>query len=380
VVGPCPSPSRLPRFSTAPGGSVLLSWIEESRATDSEPSAALRFALKSVDGWSAPLDIAAGENWFVNWADFPAVSMLDSRRGLAHYLARSAGGTYDYNVQFVQTVDGGQSWSTAARLHSDPGLGEHGFVSLLALDSDHSAAVWLDGRSTREDLDATGHGSMSLYTRTIRYDGELGPEVLLDERVCDCCPTAAARTKDGLLLVAYRDRSADEVRDIQLLRLAPGGVPVPIWSSGDGWKIAGCPVNGPVLAVSGERVAIAWFSMGSEGLARVQVALSKDSGRSFRAPLTLAEGNNQGRVDAVFDDSGRLIVVWLADQGESAEWRVARIDRAENLIDEHAIVATSAGRESGMARLAWESGGALFTFTDQVDGRPRVALRRLSWQ
>lgn len=371
--GPTAAPGKFPRF--AAGSSLALTWVEEPSKTAAE----LQFSKRGDSGWTAPVRIAAGERWFVNWADFPALALLDDQRGIAHFLERSAEGTYDYNVQFARTEDGGRTWSEPARLHSDPGPGEHGFVSLVALDSENCAAVWLDGRSTRENKDATGHGAMSLYTRNVRFDGALGEELLLDERVCDCCPTAAVRASNGALLVAYRDRSMDEVRDVNIVRVAPGGVAVQIWASGDGWKIPGCPVNGPALAVSGERIAVAWFTLGDDGVARVLCALSEDSGRSFSAAITLAQGDTQGRVDAVFDGDGRLIVSWLEGDGDVGQWRVARVDRGGTVLDENPIVEASSARSSGMARLSVEGRGALFAFTEVTADGPRVGVRRLTW-
>ena len=52
----------------------------------------------------------------------------------------------------------------------------------------------------------------------------------------------------------------------------------------DGWKIAGCPVNGPMLANHENDVAIAWYTS-PNSTPTVNVAFSKDEGASFDAPL-----------------------------------------------------------------------------------------------
>ena len=55
---------------------------------------------------------------------------------------------------------------------------------------------------------------------TLRAAMSLGAkaDMLVAPRVCDCCPTAAADTADGPI-VAFRGRTADEIRDIYVTRL-----------------------------------------------------------------------------------------------------------------------------------------------------------------
>ena len=62
---------------------------------------------------------------------------------------------------------------------------------------------------------------MALMYTTILPNGTLGAEVQIDKRVCECCQTSATATPDGLLVV-YRDRSQDEIRDIALVRYSNG--------------------------------------------------------------------------------------------------------------------------------------------------------------
>ena len=103
-----------------------------------------------------------------------------------------------------------------------------------------------------------------------------------------------AATDEGVVL-AYRDHSAMEIRDIAVIRQTPSG-----WSEStvvhdDRWKIAGCPVNGPSLAADGQRVALAWFTQ-AQDQPRVKLALSEDGGRSFGEPIILPDEDPLGRV------------------------------------------------------------------------------------
>ena len=60
---------------------------------------------------------------------------------------------------------------------------------------------------------------MTLRYATLLPDGELKDEAQIDESICDCCSTDALRLDDGATLVAYRDRTASEIRDISVARL-----------------------------------------------------------------------------------------------------------------------------------------------------------------
>src|SRR5215213_10594080 len=67
IASPAGVDSREPELFTAPDGRVILSWVEKV----GEKRYALRFAARDAAGWSEARTAAEGENWFINWADFP---------------------------------------------------------------------------------------------------------------------------------------------------------------------------------------------------------------------------------------------------------------------------------------------------------------------
>jgi len=260
---------------TADGrGRALLSWVERLEKN----RFALRFAVREGPGWSRPRTVAEGENWFVNWADFPSLAALPDGTLAAHWLVRSGPSPYAYDVHISRSSDGGLTWSAPQRPHRDGTQTEHGFVSMFPTRDGRLAAVWLDGREMKSAAggeghgggakpaagDDHGHGQMTLRYATLGRGAEglkIEDEAVLDARVCECCQTSAAVTRDGPVVV-YRDRSEGEVRDISIVRLGRDGR----WSApaavhADGWRIEGCPVNGPSVAASGRRVAVAWFTL-----------------------------------------------------------------------------------------------------------------------
>jgi hypothetical protein len=70
---------------------------------------ALRAPLRRADaaGWSEARTAAEGENWFINWADFPSVVALPGGSLASHRLVKSGHGTYAYDVQVSLSKDGG---------------------------------------------------------------------------------------------------------------------------------------------------------------------------------------------------------------------------------------------------------------------------------
>jgi hypothetical protein len=339
---------------TATADGLLLTWLEPVPARPPRPDTrgghALRFSRFSRDGdgrWSAPVTIAAGEDFFANWADFPAVALAPDGSLTAHWLAKTGSETYAYGIFLARSTDGGATWSPAGLLHSDRLPTEHGFVSWIP-EGKGLRAVWLDGREMLKE------GPMTLRTGLA---GQPESEEVLDARVCDCCQTDAALTADGPI-VAFRDRSDQEVRDISVVRKTASGWSAPAPVHHDNWQIPGCPVNGPAVAAAGRRVAVAWFTAGSpaEPRPRVLLAFSEDGGQRFGEPVLIDGEQPPGRVDLQLDASGNAIVSWLGlpggGQGEAAAVRLRRVSPQGAAGPPVTIAATSAARSSGFPRTA----------------------------
>ena len=64
---PASGDSREPGLNATSDGRIILSWVENV----GDKRYALRTATRDQSGWSKPQTVAQGDNWFVNWADFP---------------------------------------------------------------------------------------------------------------------------------------------------------------------------------------------------------------------------------------------------------------------------------------------------------------------
>jgi hypothetical protein len=369
MTSPAPATSGEPNLAVGRDGRILLNWTETH-----EGRHALRFA-ELVDGaWSAPRTVATGDDWFVNWADFPSLIELPDGTLAAHWLRRSPGGRYAYDVVIAHSRDGGTSWSEPIMPHDDGTFTEHGFVSLFPHNG-VLGAVWLDGRNfasvdTTEGGSHGGHADMTLRFASIHADGSVRDGTLLDARICECCQTSAAITENGPI-VAYRGRSHDEVRDIQIVRWTANGWSGPAVAHHDGWRIPGCPVNGPMLAADGSRVALAWFTAADE-TPHVLIAFSDDAGRSFGPPTRVDDGDPLGRVATLLLDDGSALVSWLERTETAAEIRVRRVAADGRRSDATAVAETGHERASGFPRMTRSGERIVFAWT--VPGSPRQVL------
>lgn len=355
--------SREPNLATLPDGRIVMSWMEPRGAEH------LMLRTATFDGrrWTTPVTIAEGDSFFANWADFPSVRPLGGQRLAAHWLWKSGAGTYAYDVRVSQSDDGGRTWSRPITPHRDGTTTEHGFVSLTPAN-DGVLSVWLDGRNSagHEEGSPAPTPDMTLRAAVITREGALLEEAEIDARVCDCCQTAAVRTDRGFL-VAYRDRSPEEIRDISLARFEQGHWSTPYPLHADGWQINGCPVNGPALDAQGPRVAAVWYAAAGD-TPRVQVAFSEDAGATFAAPVRVDGGSPLGRVDVTLLEDGAALVVWLEVKGKDALVRARRISRHGQADAAITVARTSAARASGFPQVARGKDGIVFAWT--VAGKP----------
>jgi hypothetical protein len=371
-----PSPagpgSAEPNLAVGQNGRVYLTWLEPR-------DSAFSLRISSFDGsaWSAPTTIRSGRDFFVNWADFPSVAVSLDGRLAVHWLQRTGQSTYAYGVRMAQSRDGGLTWSAPIRPHSDSSNTEHGFVALWPEQGGAIGAAWLDGRKFNKE----GHNpsnEMTVMSATVDRSGRTSSEVLLDPRACDCCQTSAAMTSRGPI-IAYRDRSADEIRDIVVVRRVNGKWTAPATVHPDNWKIAACPVNGPAVSARGNRVALAWFTAANDS-ARVKLAFSTDAGARFRAPIRIDEGAPAGRVDVELLADGGALVTWIERTGgDIAAVRLQRVHADGKTGAPLTIAASTAARASGFPRMAISGEHAIFAWT--VPGRPsavRIARMKVA--
>ena len=381
VLSPAGPNSAQPQLSSSARG-LILSWIERDGQ-----KATLRFAERIAHGWSSPREVGSGRDWFVNWADVPSVMRLESGELVAHWLQKSGPDTYAYDVRLAHSKDDGKTWSPSFMPHSDGTQTEHGFASLVQMPRAGLGLAWLDGRAMKNGGAHTAHGAdagaMSVRFATFGRDWKKTSETPVDLRVCECCPTSAAITADGPI-VAYRNRTDDEVRDIVISRLENGKWTEPRPVHADGWKIAACPVNGPMLSARERDVAVAWFT--AEGdQPRALVAFSSDSGRTFGKGIRVDDAASLGRVDVELLADGSAVASWIEFADGRAQFRFRRVEPSGLKSAPTTVSGLTGSRASGYPRIAQYGNELVFAWTETADGGSHVrtaaaSLKRLASQ
>ena len=384
---PAPVGAAQPDLARTPTGALLLSWLEPAGDAD------LRLRLSRWEPgpapgrWTAPATIAEGGDVFRNWADTPHVFALEDGSLWAHWLRRTGRDPMDYGVALVRSGDNGRSWSAPQFVHP-PARGDHGFATFWPQARDRLGIAWLDSRQKavagHAGHDAGGHdhdAGAPMMLRAALYGAQAtqGGEWPLDASTCDCCTTASAVTGRGVVVV-YRGRSADEIRDTRLVRFDGTRWTPPRDVHADGWRIAGCPVNGPVVVAQGRRVWVAWYTE-ADGQPELRGARSDDAGDTFAAPVTLARGPQVlGRL-ALASGGGRVWAAWLEQDDDAQRLVLTGYDQEWNgpMRVEVATLAAR-GRASGLPRLQWAADAAWLAWTDVAEGAPvlrgaRVGMR-----
>ncbi|CAN7256792.1 sialidase family protein [Pseudoxanthomonas sp. LjRoot143] len=383
---PTPAGAAQPDLVAAPDGTLLLSWLEPAGED------ALRFRLSQWRGdaasavWTAPVTIAEGDDFFRNWADTPHVFALQDGSLWAHWLRSTGPSRMDYGIDLVRSGDGGATWTSPQFVHPSGTSGDHGFVTFWPQSRDRLGIAWLDSRQKaaagHTGHDGGGHdhaGSAAMMLRAATYDTQAKQmgEWPLDVSTCDCCTTASAVTDRGAVVV-YRGRSAGEIRDTRIVRFDGERWTPPRDVHTDGWQIAGCPVNGPVVVAKGSRVWVAWYTE-AEGVPELRAARSDDAGDTFAEPVTLAKGTQVlGRL-ALALAGDHLLASWLEQTPDERQSLVlGRYDAAWTQPQRVEVATLSArGRASGIPRMQWRGDAAWLAWVD-VDGEvPRVLGARV---
>ena len=325
-------------------GNLSLTWI----SSDDDMNASLNFRQFKNEGWTNPLRLASGTDWFVNWADFPTHA-VSGNQVLTSYLKKSASGKYTYDVFLSLHNLSGEKVKEDFILNTDGFKAEHGFVSITANESEGFLITWLDGRNTVEKDENGDHRPMTIRFAEITKVGDIINETELDSSVCDCCQTSMTFTNKGPLVV-YRDRTEEEVRDIYVTRNIDDVWENPIPVHNDGWVIYGCPVNGPKVVSNSNNIAISWFTV-SNGIPKVNLSFSESYGSSFGNPIKINDLGAIGRVDTAFLNEKEVIVSYMEGDDDGTYLRIKKVSMDGTISKPITISIIDGGRSTGVPQL-----------------------------
>ncbi len=298
-------------------GTVYLSWVEPAAGG----LQALKFATLDAHGrrWSPAHTIIQGSDWQVNAADGPTLAVQPGGRLTAVWLVLHPGagagplppgihGDPPCYALLSRSIDGGTTWSPPEPLSHESNAVD--FVAFQPLANGQLLAAWVDGRGKKTDPD----NPAQLRARLVGTDQ---PDTLVDPSVSEGCPLALTAFPDGSALLAYRGRTAGEIRDVLTARFIDGQWEERRAQSRDGWKISPAPADGPAMANDGPRVTEAWSTAAGDE-PRVLVSNSPDAGGIYTMAQRVDLGHPLGRVSTLILRDGAQLVSWLDNPGEDS--------------------------------------------------------------
>ncbi len=376
-----------PTLTAGADGQIYLCWLEP--LPDDET--ALNYAVldPTAKTWGPSQRIAQGRDWLVSGTNGPQFAVESSGRMTAAWFVKNpadesapaaehsehaAPAAHSSNFKAWFSQSDGKDWNHPAPLSTESEFTE--FIALQPLARGGLLAVWLDGRAKHAKHAASD--IQKLYGRIVGGDG---PDLLIDDSVCDCCHTTLTAFPDGSALVAYRARREGEIRDIYSALFRDGQWSTPRLLHADNWHIEGCPVNGPQLASAGDRVGAAWFT-GANDVQRVYASGSTDAGASFLIPQAIDLGHPLGRVDTLVLQDGSQWVTWIETAGGEAESGIylRRVDAKGEVSPTVLLAALPQSRAAGFPRIAllkdYDTSPAqiLVTFTGDNAEKPVACL------
>ena len=348
-------------WGMASDGSPLLSWLEKSK----DGSLSLRYSIRRGAQWSEPRTIVSNRQFFRQPAESPSVISFPNGSLLAEWVELPPGSGEAENL-YVSASRNGTHWTTPVMAHRDRSPVQHALASMIASSADEASLIWLEALK--------GEDAPSALKRTVvNSNGAVVKEETLDSDVCTCCPTSIVKTAKGLL-VAYRDHSAQDIRDIGIVRFENGRWQPSRILNGDKWEINACPVNGAAAAARNNRVAIGWYTEAQDS-PRTQLAFSSDGGATFSKPIRISTGNSFGHTSVALDDNGDAIVSWLEEGSGDGVRLLARQVTSAGVAGPVVEVAQGAQRAIGYPRLlqvgtetwiAWGNSGSTKIQTAQL--------------
>jgi hypothetical protein len=314
IPNPSVAGSIQPNWAVAADGSALFSWVEPSKGG----GYTLRYAVRRGAAWSESRTVASGRPFWRHPAEVPGMVSLSDGTLLAHWVEKGKESSEEETI-YVSSSKDGLHWTTPLIAHHDHSPVQHGLVSIAASGPKEASLFWLQALKGED-------GPVSLMRTVVGADGKEIKEEQLDNDTCSCCPTSVANTSKGLL-VAYRDHTPKDIRDIAVLRLESGK-----WSASkilypDKWEINACPVNAASAAAKDNHVAIAWYTEANDS-PRVQVVFSPDAGATFSKPVKVNTGDTLGYASTALNSDGGAFVSWIEEGPSSGSVMVRLVSPA----------------------------------------------------
>lgn len=166
------------------------------------------------------------------------------------------GGGRDGDVLSFVSRDGGKTWQPGGRVNDVEGSAREGLHGMASSAAGTVACAWLDLRAkgTRLFVSTSSDGGSTWSKNRLVYESP-------DGSICECCHPSLAFDGAGKLFVLFRN-SLGGARDMFVAGSSDGGTTFASAKKqgSETWKLAACPMDGGMVAGTGNNVRAVWRS------------------------------------------------------------------------------------------------------------------------
>ena len=320
-------------------------------------------------------------------------------------------------LKLARSRDGGRTFDAPLAMQSLDAQGDRGWHALAADAQGTAHVLWLDHRGLAaerrgsEHHGQTPHDGVAMAQKSALYyaavEGRAGgtlraptdravplspdatggaiTEREITKGVCYCCKTAAAARPDGTLFTAWRQVYPGNIRDIAFSVSGDAGrsFSPPVRISRDDWAIAGCPDDGPAVAVdSAGTTHVVWPTVvgGQQPEGAIFYASTTD-GRTFTPRYRIATlGTAKPEHPQIaIGDGRRIVVAWDEIVNGTRIAAIREVRRRASATDSVGpIVRLAARGPASYPVVAPTAGGLIAVWTSGAPGTSVIGVRRLS--
>ena len=275
-------------------------------------------------------------------------------------------------IEYVQSFDGGKTWTQARFLHSGSSKEEsRGYFDLALLADDEIGAVWLDHQNEETK------GRPLMFAKTKGRNG-FQEEKTIESDACECCRTDIETNSRGEVAIVFRDLLEDSARDMSFIYSHDNGV---TFSSSrvispDGWKVKACPHTGPAIGLSGEKIWFNWYS-GKKEEDGVYFNFFNKTDQQFSKKEKLSSNRNAARPQLTVLPDSRPIAVW-EEPYEKENEIFKRIFLKEMANNNASIIAVNADNTRGSFPVIVSIPGSIWvSWQQQFQNTSAVMIKRI---
>lgn len=340
------------RSSQTPWAAALGRFVAVSWGASVDGKADVYLALSQDEGrtFGLPVRVNAIEGEARLGGELPPRVALVPRpgEGVPGIVVSFGSKTTGTAIKLSRSADGGRTFTPGRVLQSPAAAGDRGWHA-MTLDAKGDAHVmWLDHRGlaaqkagSHEHHEAAALEGAAMAQLSGLYYAREGTGALQSERelvkgVCYCCKVAMATGARGEIFAAWRHVYPGNIRDIAFMTSRDGGrsFDPPGRVSQDDWHLAGCPDDGPAMAVDADgAVHVVWPTVlgGGTPEGALFYAVSGD-GRTFspRVRIPTLGSPKPMHPQILADASGRITLAWdeVVNGVRQAAVRTMRFDEA----------------------------------------------------